>query len=380
MEAPVIDTLITAISYALVGALFVANCAFQLTAFWWTRNSGAAMRQLIRPHGGDMIERGSPHPSRDAVITAAAAPRDLTSIKARLAEYAPRAERDMCPLTFERRSEYAPDWMQEGMEGYEGYESVRDVPCIRNRGHEGPCTDARPVLGFPGRAILGAMIEEIEHLRSILPPEKERGQGIVGEGSWAVFAEKVTAERDELREEVAHLRRVVALERADPSAALPGWHWNPHAQYWWSDNGWAVWRAQTSSWSAWLGRPKRDYTDDCPIDLRDSKGFHTIWDAMNAAPKGEAMKTYRIDNADNWAGLGEGLTPEGFLEGLKQDYMALDNLDTVTAESLTEAARKAIEALSYRFERTHIVLLYDEQEQRLYRTREVVKLETEELP
>ncbi len=91
------------------------------------------------------------------------------------------------------------------------------------------------------------------------------------------------------------------------------------------------------------------------------------------------MKTYRIDNADNWAGLGEGLTPEGFLEGLKQAHMVLDKLDAVTAESLTEAAREAIEALSYRVERTHIVLLYDEQEQRLYRTREVITLETQEL-
>jgi hypothetical protein len=59
LEAPVIDTLITAISYALVGALFVANCAFQLTAFWWTRNSGAAMRQLIRTHGGNMNSTGN---------------------------------------------------------------------------------------------------------------------------------------------------------------------------------------------------------------------------------------------------------------------------------------------------------------------------------
>jgi hypothetical protein len=117
------------------------------------------------------------------------------------------------------------------------------------------------------------------------PGGSQRGQGIVSEGSWAVFAEKVTAERDELREEVAHLRRVVALERADLSAALPGWHFNPHAQSWFSDHGWGVWRVQFPSWSAWLGKIRRGCTiEECPIELRDSKQFHTVWDAMNAAP------------------------------------------------------------------------------------------------
>jgi hypothetical protein len=85
-----------------------------------------------------------------------------------------------------------------------------------------------------------------------------------------------------LHGEVEHLRRVVALERADESAALPGWRWNPHAQYWYSDDGWGIWRSQTASWSAWLGRIKRDYRDDCPLDLHTSKSFPTVWDAMSA--------------------------------------------------------------------------------------------------
>lgn len=44
--------------------------------------------------------------------------------------------------------------------------------------------------------------KEIERLRGLMPPD-ERGPGFVGQGSWSVFAEKVVAERDALREELA---------------------------------------------------------------------------------------------------------------------------------------------------------------------------------
>lgn len=94
-----------------------------------------------------------------------------------------------------------------------------------------------------------------------------------------------------LHAEVEHLRRVAALERGDESAALPGWHWNRHALHWWSDDGWSIWRGNGSSWQTWLGRTKRDYVrrgdldDDCPIEFDGSKPFHTVWDAMNAAPR-----------------------------------------------------------------------------------------------
>lgn len=48
-----------------------------------------------------------------------------------------------------------------------------------------------------------------DRLRDILPPATERHRG-VGEGSWAVFAERMLDERDAAREEVAALRAQVA--------------------------------------------------------------------------------------------------------------------------------------------------------------------------
>jgi len=49
------------------------------------------------------------------------------------------------------------------------------------------------------------LLDEIDRLRKFVPPESERGPGFVGQGSWAVFAEKVVAERDEARERVKQL-------------------------------------------------------------------------------------------------------------------------------------------------------------------------------
>jgi hypothetical protein len=65
-----------------------------------------------------------------------------------------------------------------------------------------------------------ALHAEVERMRAILPPERERGQGIVGEGSWAVFAERVAAERDAARE---HARQATAAERGRIVAWLRAW-------------------------------------------------------------------------------------------------------------------------------------------------------------
>jgi hypothetical protein len=65
-----------------------------------------------------------------------------------------------------------------------------------------------------------ALHGEVERLRAILPPEQERGQGIVVEVPWAVFAERVVAERDTAREQA---RQATAAERARIVAWLRAW-------------------------------------------------------------------------------------------------------------------------------------------------------------
>ena len=76
-----------------------------------------------------------------------------------------------------------------------------------------PLPDSIPTPAQPAWASLYAEIgrlnvllndrdKEIERLKGLMPPD-ERGPGFVGQGSWSVFAEKVVAERDALREELA---------------------------------------------------------------------------------------------------------------------------------------------------------------------------------
>ena len=45
-----------------------------------------------------------------------------------------------------------------------------------------------------------ALLDEIDRLRKLVPPETERGPGFVGQGTWSAFAEKVVAERDYLQD------------------------------------------------------------------------------------------------------------------------------------------------------------------------------------
>ena len=177
---------------------------------------------------------------------------DTAALRERLAEYDPNREK--CDGFLEHRTNMAPDQVREGHPEYHDYDIVMRNPCCRPKGHEGPCRNSRPIMGWPGAKTLEALISEVEHLR-----------------------------------------RVVALERGDESAALPGWHWNRHALHWWSDDGWSIWRGNGSSWQTWLGRTKQDYTrrgdldDDCPIEFDGSKSFHTVWDAMNAKPSLKAQ-------------------------------------------------------------------------------------------
>jgi hypothetical protein len=50
-----------------------------------------------------------------------------------------------------------------------------------------------------------ALLDEIDRLRKLVPPETERGPGFVGQGTWSAFAEKVVEERDAAREGMKQL-------------------------------------------------------------------------------------------------------------------------------------------------------------------------------
>jgi len=68
---------------------------------------------------------------------------------------------------------------------------------------------------FDQNQVMNELFLKAERLEKLVPPETERGPGFVGQGSWSVFAEKVVAERDELRIEVQNLRAWVEVaERA----------------------------------------------------------------------------------------------------------------------------------------------------------------------
>jgi len=71
--------------------------------------------------------------------------------------------------------------------------AIRDELRFNSKGYNAAeqCADAAWHI-----AGVAAGRSELAALRRILPPSA-RGEGIVGEGSWAVFAEKVVAERDE---------------------------------------------------------------------------------------------------------------------------------------------------------------------------------------
>lgn len=82
--------------------------------------------------------------------------------------------------------------------------------------------------------LLNERNKEIERLKSLMPPD-ERGPGFVGQGSWSVFAEKVVAERDALREVLAGLREKGIIDQHNRPLPLEGHHKDcGHGKYGWS--------------------------------------------------------------------------------------------------------------------------------------------------
>jgi hypothetical protein len=57
---------------------------------------------------------------------------------------------------------------------------------------------------FKTEAVM-VLLDEIDRIQKLVPPESERGPGFVGQGTWSVFAEKVVEERDAAREGMKQL-------------------------------------------------------------------------------------------------------------------------------------------------------------------------------
>lgn len=94
-------------------------------------------------------------------------------------------------------------------------------------------TDAHAAWGATMRELDEARAEA-QRLRAMLPPAAHTGvRNGPGEGSWAVFAEKVVAERDEARAQLAALREAASRARANPRpeivAALDAAIYDPSA-------------------------------------------------------------------------------------------------------------------------------------------------------
>lgn len=71
--------------------------------------------------------------------------------------------------------------------------------------------------------LLNERNKEIERLKGLMPPD-DRGPGFVGQGSWSVFAEKVVAERDALRDILADLRKKGVIDQLGRTLPLEGHH------------------------------------------------------------------------------------------------------------------------------------------------------------
>ncbi len=85
---------------------------------------------------------------------------DLQALKAKLREYDKTLPK--CPKKVERNVDFAPEWCQEGHPDWELYQGKSFYPCCRPEGHEGPCSETRPVLGWPGYDVLKELIDAYE--------------------------------------------------------------------------------------------------------------------------------------------------------------------------------------------------------------------------
>jgi hypothetical protein len=83
---------------------------------------------------------------------------DIAELRERLREYDPNEER--CDRTAARKTYFCDD-LETGAPLY--YHTTR--PCVRLAGHSGDCRDHRAVIGWPGREVIAALLDEVEFLR-----------------------------------------------------------------------------------------------------------------------------------------------------------------------------------------------------------------------
>ena len=89
---------------------------------------------------------------------------DLAALREQLAEYDPSAPR--CSKKVAEHRNYAPDGMAVEAPEWSDFTITTYTPCARPAGHEGECRNSRRVMGWPGRATLIALLDEVEHLRA----------------------------------------------------------------------------------------------------------------------------------------------------------------------------------------------------------------------
>lgn len=118
-------------------------------------------------------------------------PVDIEAIRAHLSEYDPDAPR--CTKTVAKSRNYAPDHNDPE---WDTYTVTTYHPCCRPAGHEGECRNSRRVMGWPGRATLIALLDEVEDLRNKLSSPRAHLDDLlarVEQGARAVERDKIVA-------------------------------------------------------------------------------------------------------------------------------------------------------------------------------------------
>lgn len=118
----------------------------------------------------------------------------LDDLRRQLVEYDPSLPR--CPRKVAEHRNYAPEHMRDDDPEWSDYTITTYTPCCRPAGHEGDCRNSRRVMGWPGRATLIALLDEVEDLRNKLSSPRAHLDDLlarVEQGARAVERDKIAA-------------------------------------------------------------------------------------------------------------------------------------------------------------------------------------------